>query len=633
MKPFSKHTESHAQSNTQESPSSPSLYDELNVKTLDIRILKLLPGTEEIFCTLSRVSCIPKYPEYTALSYCWGGTSEKKSIWINGLFVSITKNLFEALKVLRQRNISVLWIDAICINQDDAAEKSHQVQRMAQVYRNASQTVAWLGRDNPYPDEVFDVLTLLASRQLSKSCKEEIMLEQPSRSLKAATKVEALNSFVSIPYWERTWIIQELALSRNVVFIWDEQLWDETTIHAAVGSIRWITRLPDKLPDWATMRGVFLAISHFRQKQSSPISMLLSDTTLSKATEQHDKIFAILGLAEEGFKLTPEVDYSKPLNDILRSAMILSFTTVKEETTGTCRPMDLICLGDPTKPKRLSLPSWVIDWKTLWDSSYKWSYQFSSPAHRGLRNKYCACGLMPASIDFSEDDRTMIASGYVFDTIQSLSKASTSIHNDPKTLPPEVTDTPDCTRFGVYGTQISLRNAIWRSLVHDRGEENTIPLRSSEAPAVFEHYFQVCLSEKTLLHPRDLRFSRYLSERIGTMLVFGKTIEDWAQSGKEECFTLEGSSSPSMEDFKYSLAFRNFGRRFMITKKGYVGIAHAQGQMGDSIVLLRGCTMPMILRKCDGGWRVVGEAYVHGIMNGEAWREREEEEMETFYLK
>ncbi|CAG8977934.1 hypothetical protein HYALB_00001814 [Hymenoscyphus albidus] len=569
MKQFLKYIKSNAQSNTQEST---SLYDELNVKTLNIRILKLLPSTEEISCTLSRVSCIPKFPTYTALSYCWGATSEKESIRINGHLISITKNLFEALKVLWQRNISVLWIDAICINQNDAVEKSQQVQRMAEVYRNASQTVAWLGRDNPYPDEVFDVMTLLASRQLSTSFKEE-MMELPSRSSKA-TRVEALISFVDIPYWKRTWIIQELALSRNVIFIWDEQLWNETTINAAIRSIRKMLRLRPELPNWATMRGVFLTIGGFRQKQSLPLSMLLSDTTLSKATEQHDKIFAILGLAEEGFKLTPEVDYSKPLNDILRSAIILSFTTTKKATTGM--PMDLICLGDPTKPKRLSLPSWVIDWKTIWDSSSKSAYQFSSPYYRGLLNRYCACRVKPASINFSEDGRTLIASGYVFDTIHSLSKSSKHFKNDEKALPPGFSDTTDYAKFGIYATHTSLRNAIWRSLVYDREVEDSICLRSSEAPAVFEYYFQVCFSEKTLSFSRNLSHCRDLLERIGPMFVFDKTIEGWAKSGRKESFTLEDSNSASMQDFTDSLVFRDCERRFMVTKKGYVGIAHAQ---------------------------------------------------------
>jgi hypothetical protein len=65
------------------------------------------------------------------------------------------------------------------------------------------------------------------------------------------------------------------------------------------------------------------------------------------------------------------------------------------------------------------------------------------------------------------------------------------------------------------------------------------------------------------------------------------------------------------------------GRRFFITRNGYFGLGPQAARQGDRIVVLLGVDVPLVLRRLDKTHHVVGEAYVHGIMNGEAveqWR-------------
>lgn len=65
---------------------------------------------------------------------------------------------------------------------------------------------------------------------------------------------------------------------------------------------------------------------------------------------------------------------------------------------------------------------------------------------------------------------------------------------------------------------------------------------------------------------------------------------------------------------KYAL-----GRRFFVTTRGYLGIGPANAHMGDYVAILISSQVPYILRGCkENGYRVVGETYVSGIMNGEA---------------
>lgn len=216
-------------------PEQAPLYSQLDEELLDIRVLNLLPGSDGIVCNLDFFSCTEEFPEYTALSYCWGNTAETEAISVNGYLVSITKSLLGALQKLRKRQFGRLWIDALCINQSDEIEKGHQVRRMADIYRNATQTIAWLGQENHYPEEISNILATFSSDQLENRANEEMMEissdnPYPPVSSWESTNLKALNSFLEIQYWERTWVIQELALSRQVIFVWGAQSWDHNTI-------------------------------------------------------------------------------------------------------------------------------------------------------------------------------------------------------------------------------------------------------------------------------------------------------------------------------------------------------------------------------------------------------------------
>lgn len=75
-----------------------------------------------------------------------------------------------------------------------------------------------------------------------------------------------------------------------------------------------------------------------------------------------------------------------------------------------------------------------------------------------------------------------------------------------------------------------------------------------------------------------------------------------------------------MEFFAHALGAATIlrDRRIITTfENGYIGVANRQAEKGDKLCILLGSSLPVILRECEGGYIVVGEAYVHGIMNGE----------------
>jgi len=116
----------------------PSFYTPLNSKTRELRLLSIRKPENQtvlIKCDTQTFE-LSHAPRFDALSYVWGDPSAIKEIQFCGLSRLVTENLFEALTRLREEGDSKwIWIDALCINQDDKTEKNHQVPLMRQIYR------------------------------------------------------------------------------------------------------------------------------------------------------------------------------------------------------------------------------------------------------------------------------------------------------------------------------------------------------------------------------------------------------------------------------------------------------------------------------------------------------------------
>ncbi|KAF8860423.1 hypothetical protein BDZ45DRAFT_567751, partial [Acephala macrosclerotiorum] len=114
----------------------------------EIRLLRLEPSFDvraTIRCSLIRTT-VDSGMKFEALSYTWGDSG--KEIWtvVDGLEVPVRPKLFEALIHLRHRDrIRTLWIDALCIDQNNILEKNHQVMKMSQIYSAATYVIVWLG--------------------------------------------------------------------------------------------------------------------------------------------------------------------------------------------------------------------------------------------------------------------------------------------------------------------------------------------------------------------------------------------------------------------------------------------------------------------------------------------------------
>ncbi|KAF8853256.1 HET-domain-containing protein, partial [Acephala macrosclerotiorum] len=134
----------------------PYVYSALNEEAQEIRLLTILPNAfaSEVQVTLQTHVFAKNAPlQYEALSYAWGSPKDPADIIVGSPYshgtISVTQNLAEALRYLRYEDkIRTLWIDAICVNQLDMAERTSQVKRMADIYSAASRVVVWLGPES-----------------------------------------------------------------------------------------------------------------------------------------------------------------------------------------------------------------------------------------------------------------------------------------------------------------------------------------------------------------------------------------------------------------------------------------------------------------------------------------------------
>ncbi|KAK8096730.1 Plasma membrane ATPase 1 [Apiospora kogelbergensis] len=221
--------------NTPLPPKQPgSHYTHLEVD--EIRLLILGPGKADspLECELTVHKRTHRFV-YEALSYAWGDSTKSKQIVHNGSLLQVTESLHSALGHLRSPTESRrIWVDAVCIDQDDAAEKAHQISLMNTIYSEAERVLVWLGPSAPESKPAFSLVnrvvrlnsqssywSLLGS--LDASCPNHIVPDyvdfSPSNELqKLSTQdLNPLMTMLELPWFTRLWVYQGKSKVRDLI--------------------------------------------------------------------------------------------------------------------------------------------------------------------------------------------------------------------------------------------------------------------------------------------------------------------------------------------------------------------------------------------------------------------------------
>lgn len=306
----------------------------------EIRVIILDPVTkfdDPVHCRFKTTSL--RWPTaYHALSYAWGELQEDGShfthtICCDGLPFKVTRTLHQALLRIRQSRdtaITVLWIDAICINQSDPVERAAQVTIMDKVYGHASHLLIWLG-DHIMP------FRFLFERDLRDS-------DQATRDKPFGDVGMYDAEFKDAPWFTRRWVIQEAMCCRNPQCI-------------LAGPMQFaVTNLANVLIDpTKTLTSGTVQSSEVRQQRTLFENLVTFDRAL--CSDDRDRIYALRNISEDG-NFVP-VDYSHNAEELYTS-LARQWTTAGFETQVLIAAVG--STGTGRRHRSQPLPSWVPDW-------------------------------------------------------------------------------------------------------------------------------------------------------------------------------------------------------------------------------------------------------------------------------
>jgi hypothetical protein len=136
-----------------------------------IRLLRVLSYSDnQAQCELQQVDLHTE--GWQALSYVWGDAAPDRQLLIDGKVLYIRPNVLAALSaisLLEKEHGTVLWIwiDAVCIDQNNLAERSVQVRLMDQIYGNARCVFVWLDQPQGDVQVALEVLKWLQAREMT----------------------------------------------------------------------------------------------------------------------------------------------------------------------------------------------------------------------------------------------------------------------------------------------------------------------------------------------------------------------------------------------------------------------------------------------------------------------------------
>lgn len=315
-------------------------YDPIVLQGPAFRLLRLLKGHEDpIRCELFQ-SKLPPAEDYAAISYTWGSAFRPCEVIINEHRMAVTKNAYLALRDVRLREHDrLLWIDTLCIDQSNLAERGEQVQQMGLIYSHAERVLIWLGEPIYDTDYAITCMKELELRIIQDFNGQETTAEQRSeawsdivRNLTIDQKevlADGLRSLLSRDWFKRVWIIQETAhAQRAEIFCGRKSV--SAHVFVTMPSLLKIEVDTPKLRHCQSkldiMPGPLRKSSWWGEARD--LRTLFVKFAESEATDPRDMVYALLGISADAENSEfLKADYERSMEDVIfvTSAFFLDF--------------------------------------------------------------------------------------------------------------------------------------------------------------------------------------------------------------------------------------------------------------------------------------------------------------------
>ncbi|KAK5652709.1 hypothetical protein OQA88_10303 [Cercophora sp. LCS_1] len=625
--------------------------------------------SNQISCTLETFE-LANAPPYQALSYCWGspfdvpnfelpdlfiGTSgpiatsyrgaNKKAILCNQRRLYISLNLKEFFDRLRKGGYEHLehrhiWVDAVCICQDNLPERSAQVLLMGSIYQQASSVLVWLGDSLPETAlalGVFEELHKIPWQQLEHMQRLLITSDDTYDVLGIRRISErewrAVVGFSRRSYFNRAWVVQEAVFARRLVFLCGEY-------HVPTEQLRGVSRMlvlsgwsPQILgpyvpqfqkntgPQVGSISAVLQMMEDLENQKIRPLE-ILSSMRSREAGKPVDKVYSLLNLIAKALGKNPSElpvlpDYKAELGDVLERATLMCIHSSEDLSF-------LPAVQDRTMRSGATTPSWVVDWSVamapvplmavqlingLWNPSNGMPLEPPDTGEPGILKFRAAkvCRIEQVSLGTDQLQKDMDLSSWV-DLVLEM-------------------DVP-------YGADIGqgITEVLWRTVIADTAwDKHPAPVDFGHA---FVHNYIGMLICRTASDWTTTRFERELEDMVrhiqrlrsvdpASVFPDGDEMRRLAHMLKGE--DLEHNREllievmGKVEELGAHMNRACVHRRLARTDFNLLSLVPMSTEAGDSIWILPGMSTPFVFREMpNGNVELIGEAYVHGIMFGEA---------------
>ncbi|KAH6694338.1 heterokaryon incompatibility protein-domain-containing protein [Leptodontidium sp. MPI-SDFR-AT-0119] len=581
----------------------------------------LSESSNPVSCTLSHVS-LEAAPAYTALSYNWGDTAQRVGILVNGATIMVTLNLEAALRHLRLPDKPLtLWVDFLCIDQSDKVEKSEQLEQMRQIYVQALSVVAWLGPAESNSDAALHWIQQYGGRSLDLGIgtKPELRLRYLLEALEANGKglvdarlkkfaedlkeglsptnlenadiITALSRLFKRPYWSRIWIIQELSSASRLIFMCGNRMVKDDHLNHAVRLLRNfghyqhlqrthdspIAHSPGVSVNSIDTHDPISLIKLRRAAVPSPLIHLMRSFRHFQATDPRDKVFALLGISKDTEALRLHPDYRKSCQEVYSNLARTLIRNGYVEVLSLCE-----------FPKQIDgLPSWVHDWSA---KSYRSPLQQRSLDRRARP----ITSILEPKFSASGTNQTI-----------SLEGGHTTSWRMPLLL--RATFLGEVQQVGMSWE----RNAFGRWLHDLQKLSSLIPDTSILSGGGAHAVWRTAVADQEIR--QGIGKPRLSEEKVRIVHELLKGVDMSLMDAQK--FLRAGLS-----DYCEQLRVVAQGRRPLLASGNYLGIGPRETEQGDLVFILLGADTPYILRRRsqDETLHLIGEAYMYGVMDGEA---------------
>ncbi|KAI8945552.1 heterokaryon incompatibility protein-domain-containing protein [Xylaria longipes] len=665
-----------------------------------IRLLRILRTEENSYgFELELLSTsLNNITPYTALSYTWGPAAmqvetgepyndeTRVEVKCNRASLQVTENLFDFLLCEKDNpavSTTLYWIDQICINQEDLAERSQQVAIMGSIFKSAEKVHVWLGKDDPpqgfvwvYRNFLPIILELhreflrqgLSHLDMVPNCDSPEILRRLGVDVCEGWRKNrrAFFMFFYIRRWFcRGWIVQEIMLkeSHEVALQCGSYIlrWDAiVSFHEFLHQAGWYAKLPRAYIPWtgehmdsagrlSTLlhHRIFLGlhdaqgtesmdwrerltwISGYKNKTQRWFAIFiqhLQEMRNMSLRDPRDYVFSLLGIMSGC--LPPEMAW--PIIPDYKATVDRVFIDITKQflvNASTLYPLSMVndgIWGNPKhrQDKSMNWPSWTPDYsntESFTPGLSAWILFLSDGKRRFDASKTDSLNIEPPS--FIGD--TLVVHGAV---IQKIRTASTEPWEATVNLPNLLFILSICAQEDnkYPHSPHTWIEAVWRTLLADCIPRN---MAESQCHTLFRFWLLTATAlvaggiKNSERNDHNVDLAKEICQRVSSQPSLLSSLPALEEIASKKAHGMD------CEDFK-ALPFQThplatlWRRRLFLTNDHYLGFGPPSLAEGDEVWLLKGGRMPFILRKAGaGGYQLVGEAYLHGALDGELMTE------------